>query len=261
MKTWRSHIVLAGLLALAPAAASQTPRPIVVELFTSQGCSACPKANDFVARLASQPGVIALSYSVGHWDYLGWRDTFAKPEFAKRQKDYAKSLARGRVYTPQIVIDGVEEGSGARTEQISATIAERRAMPGRGVPGRGVEVAAIGSGREPDMRISGASPDGAPADIWLVAFIPGERMVPVKAGENAGRTVRHANVVLRATRVGTWEGGSMSVPTRGCTPACAVLIQAPGQGQILGAGVTMGARPGLDRTVAAPSMRSALAGP
>jgi hypothetical protein len=248
--------VLAGGLASASPAAADTPRATVVELFTSQGCSACPKANDYLARIATRPDIIALSYSVDHWDYLGWRDTFAKPEFTRRQKVYARTLAHGKVYTPQIVIDGAVQGSGARTEIVAAAITERRATAARGLS---ITPARTSAG--PAMRVDAAPHSGPPAEIWLVAFIPGDRMVPVGGGENAGRSIRHANVVLRTNRAGAWDGAAVTVSTAGCTPACAVLVQEAGQGPILGAAVTKGSRQAAGPQVAGQPTSAGLVGP
>jgi hypothetical protein len=142
------RIVLAGLAiltcALAPGsvaqpsalrarAGPQSPRePVVVELFTAQGCSGCVDANRMMKALADTPGVIALTWSVDYWDYLGWTDTFARPEFAQRQSAYQSALRQRSVYTPQVVIDGRRQVSGSDTDAAVAAIAEeatRRVFP------------------------------------------------------------------------------------------------------------------------------------
>src|SRR4249919_1668237 len=114
------------LLVLPPTAAAKArhkpaaPKtPVLVELYTAQGCGSCGEANSFVAKLADRPGVLPLTFSVDYWDYLGWADTFAKPEFAARQKAYVTKLALREPYTPQVVVDGQAEASGAKTEQVN----------------------------------------------------------------------------------------------------------------------------------------------
>ena len=88
-------------------------RPVVVELFTSQGCGACTRANALVADLAERPDVLALTFPVDYWDYLGWKDTFARPEFSARQRAYMKAAGQREVYTPQVVIDGAPQAPAA----------------------------------------------------------------------------------------------------------------------------------------------------
>jgi len=113
----------AAALALTGSAMAQEakpPAPMLIELFTSQGCSNCPKANALLGTLAKEHDVIALTYAVGYWDYLGWRDTFAKPEFTARQKSYAATLRQGGVYTPEMIVNGAGHASGSRAEKVRA---------------------------------------------------------------------------------------------------------------------------------------------
>ena len=111
----------AGLLAAASVAqpsavrrapVAAPPEPVIVELFTAQGCAGCAEANARVEAVANEPGVIALTYAVDYWDYLGWPDTFARPEFAQRQRDYRRPLRLRDVSTPQVVIDGRRQVAG-----------------------------------------------------------------------------------------------------------------------------------------------------
>src|SRR5262249_3362362 len=130
--------LLFSLLALAlPAAADAKVRrkppppkpPTVVELFTAQGCGSCVAANAYVAKLADRDGVLALTYSVDYWDYLGWADTFAKPEFAERQKAYDGKLSVRDPYTPQVVVDGAAEATGAKPARVDKLLKDAQRAP------------------------------------------------------------------------------------------------------------------------------------
>src|SRR5271166_2959138 len=114
-----------ALCAALPAAAGQ--RPVLVELFTSQGCSSCPPADDLLGRLATRPDVIAITLPVTYWDMLGWKDTLASETNTRRQKSYAQAMGRGGVYTPQIIVDGVSDVVGSREGDVEAAIAKREA--------------------------------------------------------------------------------------------------------------------------------------
>src|ERR1700754_250227 len=97
--------------------------PVVVELYTAQGCASCGEANAHVAKLADKPGVLALTFPVDYWDYLGWADTFAKPEFADRQKAYVAKLSLREPYTPQVVVDGATQAPGAKADRVDQLVA------------------------------------------------------------------------------------------------------------------------------------------
>src|SRR5215212_4728699 len=109
---------LFSLILVAWPLASAAKPTVLVELYTAQGCGTCGDANGLVGRLAERPGVLPLTFSVDYWDYLGWTDTFAKPEFAERQKAYVSKLALREPYTPQVVVDGQAEAPGAKTERV-----------------------------------------------------------------------------------------------------------------------------------------------
>ena len=176
-----------------------TNEPVVVELFTAQGCSGCPAANQVVEGLAEEPGVIALTYAVDYWDYLGWPDTFAKPEFAQRQRAYQAAMRLRNVYTPQVVIDGRRQVSGAEGEAVQTAVDEeaaRRVYPPQVQFRESGDAVGVGSGRAPS---SGA-------DVWAVTYRPGPQTVTVAGGDNRGRAVRHVNVVQSLTRLGDWTG-------------------------------------------------------
>ncbi|MNK19204.1 hypothetical protein D3C87_374230 [compost metagenome] len=191
-----------GLLtaaAVPPRERDATVQPVVVELFTAQGCSGCPDANRSLEAVADEPGVIALTYGVGYWDYLGWSDTFAKPEFAARQQAYRQALKLRNVSTPQVVVDGRRHLSGARSPELQAAIdaeaAARLHPPEIEFRETGDRVG-VGSGRPP----------AGGAEILAVVYQPGLQTVEVRQGDNRGQAVRHVNVVREIRRLGDWTG-------------------------------------------------------
>lgn len=223
--------LLSLLLCAMPVAATARP-PVVVELFTAQGCASCGEANAFLGKLAQRDGVLALTFPVDYWDYLGWSDTFAKPEFTARQKAYVARLDLREPYTPQVVVDGRAQAGGLQTEKVDRLLAQ----------------AAKADSDPPDMAFlgprrvdvgSGRSPRGG-AEVWMVRYDPREHDVVVKKGDNRGQTVAHRNVVREMKRLGTWRGR----PTAYRLPApteeglvTAVLVQAGEGGRILAAKV------------------------
>ncbi|MDV5825703.1 DUF1223 domain-containing protein [Sphingobium naphthae] len=208
---------LLSLLALAgcgqaPAGAAAQPRPVkplvvgtpaapvVVELFQSQGCSSCPPANANVNAIADAPGVLALSFAVTYWDRLGWKDTFGSPAWTARQWDYARAAGRPQVATPQVIINGGPTIVGSNRAQLEATI--QRAGPAHGGP-------AI-SARNGTLTF--AAGKGAPSTIWLVRYDPRTVEVPIRAGENGGRTLPHRNIVRELVKLGNWSGAVTELP-------------------------------------------------
>ena len=167
---------LFSLIVLAlPTAAAAKP-PVVVELYTAQGCASCGEANAYVAKLAERKDVLALTFPVDYWDYLGWADTFAKPEFADRQKAYVARLALREPYTPQVVVDGRTQANGAKTEAVDKLVkAAARA------PRKAPDVHFVGS-RRADVG-SGSAPKGG-AEVWLIRYDPRAQEVVVKSGDN-----------------------------------------------------------------------------
>ena len=220
---------LAAALAIATVCttAARAAGPLtVVELFTSQGCSSCPPANENVRALGDRPDLLTLSFGVTYWDQLGWKDTFAQPKFTARQIDYARSLGHAGPFTPQVVIDGKADVVGARKGEIEALAARQTLVGG---PALKVETGAVSLGAGP--------PPARPADVWLVRYDPRIVQVPIKAGENDGRTLPHRNVVRALTRLGGWTGAParFAFPAAGDGLATAILVQTPGAGPILAA--------------------------
>jgi hypothetical protein len=203
-------------------------RPIaVVELFTSQGCSSCPPANDNVRALGDRSDILALSFGVTYWDQLGWKDTFAKPAFTARQVAYARALHHDGPFTPQVVVDGRADCVGARKGEIEALISRAQLLGGPVIDIKG------------DTVTLGAAPKSGPAaDVWLIRYDPRVVEVPVRAGENDGRTLPHKNVVRELIRLGAWSGQAERFQTPpSATPGLmtAVIVQTPGAGPILAA--------------------------
>ncbi len=215
---------------LGSAGLPQGERPVVVELYTSQGCSSCPPADAFLGELSDVEGVLALSFHVDYWDYIGWKDTFADPAHTDRQRRYREALDLNYVYTPQMVIDGAFDAAGFRKRQVFAAVEKALAYQ-RSVPigiedeGRLVKVAA------------GEAPAGG-ATLYLAMFDE-ERPVAIKRGENSGREMIYHNVVRDYRKLGQWTGEALEIAL---DPAwaegrdgCAVILQEGTSGRIIGA--------------------------
>lgn len=184
-----------------PAAAPA--RPVLIELFTSQGCPLCPAANEFLGRLDTRDDVIALSFSVDYWDIYGWQDTYARPEFVDRQRAYKSRLALARIYTPQFVIDGASEAAGSEPDGILSQIANRRLTLSDSIE---IDVQHHGEGNF-TIDIDGSVPNHEPATVYLAAYVPGWRSVNVEGGRNQGREVRVYNPVTALFELGEWRQG------------------------------------------------------
>ncbi len=217
-------------LAASPALAADAAHPVVVELFQSQGCSSCPPANANVAAIADRADVLALSFGVTYWDSLGWKDTFATPAYTARQWDYAHGLGNANVFTPQVVINGRRDGVGAQKAELrSLLVAGDR---GEGGPAVSIRPGAVTIG-------AGVARKGA--DVWLVRYDPRIVEVPIKRGENGGRTLPHKNIVRQLARLGRWSGAAETLPLpKAADPILrtAILVQAPGGGPILAAAMS-----------------------
>lgn len=190
-------------LAAAGRAGAASPRaPVLVELFTSQGCSSCVKSGAMISALDERPRVLALTFPVDYWDYLGWRDTMAKPEFTERQKLYMRALALRDVYTPQVVVDGRLQAAAVDRETVDKLI--RAAQRESGPPPR----TTLTKGRF--VIHAGDAPAGGAA-IWLVRYEAGDQSVRVLAGDNRGQTVVEHNVVRELSRLGVWRGQALAL--------------------------------------------------
>lgn len=268
--------LLAPVAAIAQAAVDSNAiavRPVLMELFTAQGCAACPPADEMMLQLAEREDVIALALHVDYWDYIGWPDTFAQRAFTERQQRYARRHGHSTIYTPQVVVNGIEIVEGYRVMQVMDTLeAQRRRAPEidlvlSRVEGGGLEirarpldsspaVAALASRRsgiavETANSVVGtlaigaasAAPASAPTAsttapfvVDLVRYRP-LADVAILDGENAGRHGRYANIVTSWQTVGSWDMRApllISVAIEGDDPAV-VIVQEVGQGEIVAA--------------------------
>jgi hypothetical protein len=227
--------LLAAFVAAAPTFAWADDSPVVVELFTSQGCSSCPPADKYFGELAKRPDLIALAFHIEYWNYIGWTDAYSKPWATRRQRDYQTAMKLRYVYTPQMVIQGETEGIASEPAAIEPMIraaeAKRRPHPSLTLHWRddGALVADVGEGQ---------SPPGEPATLWLVGFDKMHTMA-VTTGENAGKTSWDHHAVRNFRRLGSWAGWSeeLVVPPEEAKNlgdyGAAVLLQLNGSGPIL----------------------------
>jgi hypothetical protein len=205
------------------------PPPVVVELFTSQGCSSCPPADDVLAELKSRPNVLPLSFHVTYWDRLGWPDTFGLEASTARQRAYATLLDNNGLYTPQMVIGGRVDVVGSHRQRVGEAIdlleSHRKAGPPIAIEGDRLR---LGAG------------DTVDATIWLFGF-DREHEVAIGRGENRGRNIRYHNVVREVTKLGHWSGDALEfdLPLERLAgegrDGAAVVVQQQNSGVILAA--------------------------
>ena len=219
--------VLAGFAYAGTLQNRALSKPVtVLELFTSQGCSSCPRANKFVREITGTGDVLTLSYSVDYWDYLGWKDTFGKPEFSARQRNYGQQFG-GNVYTPQMVINGTVHSSRFSDRKV-------RAQHLANAP----QISITENGENLNIQISVADGSTQYSSVMAVRYKPGIQSVPVKRGENRGRTIELANVVQACTEIGRIETAQQftkKLPALADGEALVILVQDGNAGPILGA--------------------------
>ncbi len=240
-------VALAFMLLAGANAQAGTARPIVVELYTSQGCSSCAPANALAAKVAQRPGVLLLSFSVTYWDMFGWKDTLASEENTQRQKAYAAALRRGGVYTPQMIIDGAKDVPGGREDAVSyalelAAMARDDGMePDEDLPaiarkdGPPTDVAFVAGARvktwarsawsvgvnvakqKPDkLRITvdrapeTAKHSNVDATVWLFR-LRSNATVKIGGGDNNGQVINYRNVVSGISKIGRWRGEPLTI--------------------------------------------------
>jgi hypothetical protein len=225
------------LLAFAAAAsaslfgtASAQTQPVVVELFSSQGCSTCPPTDRLFHELTGRDDIIALALHVDYWDYIGWKDTFAQAKFTQRQKGYAKAAGHRTIYTPQIVVAGQDHIVGYEPMALADLIQRHRGQP----PGADLKLTRQGD----ELSISLTPTPGLEGSmlVQLVRFQP-ESEVAIERGENAGKVIDYANIVTEWTRLAEWDGKaplSLTASAAG-TAGIAVLLQRVDYGPIVAA--------------------------
>jgi hypothetical protein len=191
---------------------AQAAQPVsVVELFTSQGCSSCPPADAFLGKLSMRPDVLALAYHVDYWDYIGWKDPYAKSEFTQRQRDYAHHFNLRYVYTPQMVVAGRYQDSGTQQKNILNALEKDLSRP------HPITLHFTPSG----LSIDGVTQDDA-LNIFLGSYHK-EQTTQVRRGENRGRNLTNYNIVQSLQKLGIWSGGPATFPLKNHT--------SPAQGQ------------------------------
>ncbi|MEP2530969.1 DUF1223 domain-containing protein [Shimia sp.] len=232
-KTGRHMIRIFGTLAtlwlILTGAAVAQDRPVVVELYTSQGCSSCPPADAyFLEKLSKRDDVIALALHVDYWDYIGWKDNFADPAYTARQQSYARAAGHRSVYTPQMIVNGQDHVVGTKPDKLEKLIRSHKAQSG--------DVDLTIERRGNRVAISARSAVTTPMIVHLVRYTPQES-VSIKRGENAGKVLTYANIVDDWQTIGNWNGRSplkMDARAKEDAPAV-ILIQRADGGPILAA--------------------------
>lgn len=235
----KPFVLLAAAFLLAPAALAGTPptvRPVVVELFTSQGCGDCPEADRIAAELAKRKDAIVLTLPITYWDVLGWKDTFATGDNTKRQNAYAKTMNRAGVYTPQMVMDGVVDVVGNRRDLVMSTLDGRIRTQPRShsdlhvvlLPGRLTIGIGAAKGKERPR-----------ATIWVMRTLL-RGVADVRHGANSNRMLSYVNVVRELHRAGEWTGEAKTIDfpmaqSLSSADGIAVIVQSREHGEVLNA--------------------------
>ncbi|MBP9951906.1 MAG: DUF1223 domain-containing protein [Cypionkella sp.] len=203
---------------------------VVVELYTSQGCSSCPPADAFLADLSAMAGVIPLALHVDYWDYIGWADTFGNPSFTARQKAYAHAAGEKMIYTPQMIVDGALRVEGNQPKAVAEAIRASQDDSNR--------VGLTLTRRDGAVEIFAAPQAGLPEEmmVQLVRY-RARQDVAIERGENEGLNLAYHNIVISWTAIGEWAGDvplQMNIPVPG-EDGVVVIIQAEGPGAIVAA--------------------------
>jgi hypothetical protein len=228
------RLVAAILLAwfFVPLAAKAQSGPVVVELYTSQGCSSCPPADAILRRLSDRQDVLPLALHVDYWDYIGWKDEYADPAHAKRQKGYAHAGGRKMIYTPQMIIMGQDDVVGADAMKVADLIAAHQKVQPV------VEIFTERTGDRVTIQLGLlADPVSGPLSVQLVQY-SSLRHAEITRGELAGHQLDYANVVESWQIIGQWNGqgpSELSASLEASDLAAAVLVQKSGHGPIVAA--------------------------
>lgn len=210
------------------AAMAESQQGVLVELYTSQGCSSCPPADDVLAKIVDQPGIIALSLHVDYWDYIGWKDTFGQEKFSDRQRAYAHAAGEKMIYTPQIIVAGQTRVEGNQAKQVARAIDAAR----------GPDPVALRLRRNGDqVDIAANSKVALRGDtiVQLVTYID-QADVTIRSGENAGKTISYHHVVTSWQSLGKWSGNApLSMSVDAPVGPFVVIIQSAGPRAVLAA--------------------------
>ncbi|HEV2678273.1 MAG TPA: DUF1223 domain-containing protein [Aliidongia sp.] len=226
MTLFRRLALSAAGFALAGAArvdqALGADRPVLIELFTSQGCNSCPPADALLGELARRPGILALAFHVDYWNGLGWKDPFSSHDATTRQHDYAQRLGKRSIYTPQLVVDGAADAVGSDRDDVDALIAAARR---RAASGPSIEIVRDEAGGRIARLGAGAAARGT---VWLAGY-DRSRVTPVGRGENGGRTLTEYQVVRSLVRLGDWTGTASQYAIPDLEAEGAILFVQPDQ--------------------------------
>jgi hypothetical protein len=217
-------------LCLSGWAFAQSQPVVVVELYTSQGCSSCPPADDFLATLAMDPSILPLSLHVDYWDYIGWADKFASPKFTERQKSYARAAGTRSIYTPQFIVGGLDRVEGYQREVTGDLIRKHLNVA------KDIGLTLVRKGDTLMISADAASQLGGTTVIQLVRYIPSE-IVNIERGENAGKSIKYFNIVTSWKSLGEWSGSAplaMEASVTGNDPIV-VIVQQEGPAYIVAA--------------------------
>lgn len=233
MKSWiGAGVMMMAAMASGSALAREKPM-VLVELFTSQGCSSCPPADELFVELAARNDVLPLALHVDYWDYIGWKDSFARPEHTARQKAYAHEAGSGSIYTPQIVVGGVDHVIGYKPMKLADLMRAHEA----GLADVVVEAKKVGESFQIRCVFKAGTMRPGQILVDIVRFDP-EEVVHIEHGENAGETITYANIVRDWDRVATWDGtGELVLDPVDYQDglSMALILQEPGPGRVLAA--------------------------
>jgi len=230
------QFLAAALVAISffqTSAAVAGDHPVVVELYTSQGCSSCPPADALLTKLAGRDDVIALALHVDYWDYIGWKDNLANPAFTARQKSYARAGGHRSVYTPQMIVGGVDHVIGNKPMELADAINAHRAIAPQ------ADLVLQKNGNRLEIEANWLSSKAAKTQMVLQLVRYDERQqVKIGRGENAGKTIDYSNIVTHWEPIGTWDGRgkkNVTVDMGSSKGPIAVILQFDGYGPVVAA--------------------------
>lgn len=178
----------------------------VVELFQSQGCASCPPTTPKILEATQNPNLLLLSYDVTYFDHTGWADTFANKKWDNRQRAYLKKWGRNTIYTPNVIADGVADGTGGGENELHDIVAKSRELRTQ------MPFHIIVDTNETELRIDSDSMEVGIFDVCLVNYDPKVEIVKVKKGPNKGKKITHRSLVKDIIKIGEWNGGNVTIP-------------------------------------------------